>query len=58
MIEKVLVGVVSAMLSGALSVGITAANTAGRLQQVESSLARIENRLDAMAANQAKKDKD
>lgn len=54
--EKIVVGVVSAMLSGALSVGITAANTAGRLTQVERTLDRIETRLDALvgAAQQNK----
>lgn len=49
MIEKVVVGLVSALLSGALSLGVAAANTSGRLSAVEKSLERIEQRLDGFA---------
>lgn len=45
--DKALAMVVSAMLSGGLTVAMNTANTGGRLTAVENSLARIELRLDA-----------
>lgn len=51
--EKIVIGLASALLSGALSWGLSSANTAGRLESVERTLVRIESRLD----NLAKKEK-
>jgi hypothetical protein len=47
MMEKIALAAASAMLSGGLTVAMNTANTAGRLTAVETSLGRIERRLDA-----------
>lgn len=46
MTDRIIVAVISALAGGALSALLTAANTAGRLTAVESTLIRIEQRLD------------
>lgn len=52
--EKIIIGALSAMLSGGFSLAWNTANTAGRLSAVESALERIEHRLDAIAGERAK----
>lgn len=52
--EKIIVGALSAMLSGGLTVALNNANTAGRLDGIERAVIRIENRLDSMQRPQEK----
>lgn len=46
--EKVVIGLMSALLGGALSAILDAANTAGRLTSIERAVERIETRLDSL----------
>lgn len=52
--EKLVVALASAMVSGGLTVALTAGNVSGRLTSVEKSLERIEVRLDAINGGKAK----